>query len=1145
MFKYKSIKGPITECYSARIAYRNILTPRTNGGDLRVMFLVSKTDHEDRARGALLDDQCLPWKIYDAVLKLAGVDLSKTTFIAVPCDAFEATGGGRGIDAETGPEAPNQQLQMQHWDDEEDDTEYASDVPAVSEETLRLLREHNDRFVEETVRIFKPDVVLALGVAAGALSHEWVTDEVLGKHAPSLCVGRPVEAQVSDHPFQLWLCPDPVYCAVGSPFSERKVNLLGYIARVFDQAINIGDLAYRIDVDRLLAAEVRLVMDMDGFHAMMDDLWEARRMCIDTEARSLAVISNSLQIIQFAVSEDLAYVLPVKHKDSPFTPAELREILRELGDFFYDNDSLEHVYHNFAFDGPMLKAELEIAHYCADVWDTMAGEFGFDENMAELNDFLKGLNAVSAKRVDDGTEASTKAGGVHSLLHMSVGYGCTVYLSGEFGKEDRVGIHAMSLDSPGLVAYCAYDVLIPMQIARLQRQRFADWNIKHQTKTVRHIIGDQLNTFATMRRNGSPVDVDYLWYINGPESPIARETENLRAKILGSPEVKKAEAILKSRTGKAKTKSLLGLASDGLDDSFFDPNRPAHQSLLFSEVLKLTSEHTTKTGKESYGKAFKEDYKDVELVSDFSDYGKAQKIFQAFLSPLLQRMTGGDPDCIVDNMVRSTYRFISILTGRVSSVDPNMQQIPSHGPLAKIVKECFVATPGTLYAKVDFSAHELRLWSIIGNDPILAKAFDAGVQLIYKFRHEPLPEYAKAHKIEGDIHRVNACTFGMAPSPAEVDDDTRSAVKGIAFGSIYGRFVENIAKALKKPVEFVQNVYEAFFSKLPNASNWLLEIEKVAERNLVVESCLGRRRNLTGLCLASIDRGKNKRIKGIMNALRRRARNSPIQGMGSDLGFAGARLIEKIVWAMTKHDKRWRKELPIKNCNMVHDSSESLVYYKWLLRSLEIIEYGLTLGNQRRTNHVYGMEYLVDLAIEVEIGSDLAHMEKWAIGFRDKLDDNGNPVYKLDDNGNRIQAFDKKKNAPAVDKKGNPKWEVEQVVSGDFDHLFDIVKGALERQRDHYKHDIDVDEVLWEIFDPEVTPRFLTDLAQRGYFKHAREYGYLDFDITTVKDIGQQIDDGDLDLGFYHRMMGDDPDAGRPEEYRSKPSASRQRSLSY
>ena len=105
--------------------------------------------------------------------------------------------------------------------------------------------------------------------------------------------------------------------------------------------------------------------------------------------------------------------------------------------------------------------------------------------------------------------------------------------------------------------------------------------------------------------------------------------------------------------------------------------------------------------------------------------------------------------------------------------------------------------------------------------------------------------------------------------------------------------------------------------------------------------------------------------------------------------------------------------------------------------------------------------------------------------------------------------------------------------------------GALERQRDHYKHDIDVDEVLWEIFDPEVTPRFLTDLAQRGYFKHAREYGYLDFDISTVKDIGQQIDDGDLDLGFYHRMMGDDPDAGRPEEYRSKPSASRQRSLSY
>ena len=597
--------------------------------------------------------------------------------------------------------------------------------------------------------------------------------------------------------------------------------------------------------------------------------------------------------------------------------------------------------------------------------------------------------------------------------------------------------------------------------------------------------------------------------------------------------MKAAEAILKKRAGKHKTRSLLGLAASGDDDSYFDPGKPDHQAVLFSEVLKLETEHKTGKGRDSYGKAFKDDFKDIEIVRDFADYGKAQKLKQAFLSPLLQRMTGGDPDCIVDNMVRSTYQFKSILTGRVSSTDPNLQQIPSHGPLAKIVKECFVAPAGMFYVKVDFSAHELRLWSIIGNDPVLAKAFDVGVQLIYKFRHEPLAEFAKAHKLEGDIHRVNACTFGMAPSPGEVDDDTRSAVKGIAFGSIYGRIVENIAKALKKPVEFVQKVYEAFFSKLPNASNWLLEIEKVAERNLVVESCIGRRRNLTGLCLASIDKGRNKRVKGIMNALRRRARNSPIQGMGSDLGFSGARLIEKIVWAMTKHQEQWRKELPIKNCNMVHDSSETLAYYKWLLRSLEIIEYGLTLGNQRRLHHVYGMDFLVDLAIEVEIGPDLAHMEKWAIGFRDKLDDDGNPVYKLDDQGQKIQAWDKKKDAPAVDKKGNPKWEVEQVVSGDFDHLFDIVRAALVRQRDHYKHDIDVDEVLWEIFDPEITPRFLTDLAQRGYFKHAEEYGYLDFDINRVKDLGQMIDDGDIDLGFYGRMMGDDPEAGRPEIYRS------------
>ena len=68
----------------------------------------------------------------------------------------------------------------------------------------------------------------------------------------------------------------------------------------------------------------------------------------------------------------------------------------------------------------------------------MAGEFAFDENMAELKDFLKMLNATSARRLDDGTEGSTKADGVYSLLHMSVIYGTLAYLSGEFGKEDRI-----------------------------------------------------------------------------------------------------------------------------------------------------------------------------------------------------------------------------------------------------------------------------------------------------------------------------------------------------------------------------------------------------------------------------------------------------------------------------------------------------------------------------------------------------------------------------------------------------------------------------------------------------------------------------------------------------------------------------------
>jgi DNA polymerase-1 len=290
---------------------------------------------------------------------------------------------------------------------------------------------------------------------------------------------------------------------------------------------------------------------------------------------------------------------------------------------------------------------------------------------------------------------------------------------------------------------------------------------------------------------------------------------------------------------------------------------------------------------------------------------------------------GKNEDAKKDSRIRPSFNYLRVVTGRTSANNPNLQQVPSRGKLSKYIKRVFIARPNTIFIKVDYSAHEVRGWSLISGDKNVAGAFQKGIDLYANYVKQPTPENLKKFEDEGDIHIINSSYFfGLKVS--EVTKDIRQSVKGVTFGLIYGRSAKSLSVQLNKPIDEVNSIIDKFFTRFKVASNWLLEIEKFARKNYYVEAPTGLRRHLWPYLLPKT-KDKEKAWNSIAAACDRRARNSPIQGMGSGIGYSAARYLETWTFERFKEEALESGELPIRNQNMVHDSIELEINYSHVI----------------------------------------------------------------------------------------------------------------------------------------------------------------------------------------------------------------------
>jgi DNA polymerase-1 len=204
-----------------------------------------------------------------------------------------------------------------------------------------------------------------------------------------------------------------------------------------------------------------------------------------------------------------------------------------------------------------------------------------------------------------------------------------------------------------------------------------------------------------------------------------------------------------------------------------------------------------------------------------------------------------------DGRIHTTFNQAGAATGRLSSQDPNLQNIPIRTELSKRIRAAFVAPAGRRLLSADYSQIELRILAHFARDPALLEAFQ---------RRE-------------DVHgRTAAETFGVAPG--EVTPEMRRVAKVLNFGIAYGLSAYGLSQRLDMPGAEAQAIIDRYFARYAGVRRWLDETVEAARRDGAVRTLFGRKRELPEI---------RSRNPGLRQAAERMAVNTPIQGTAADV----------------------------------------------------------------------------------------------------------------------------------------------------------------------------------------------------------------------------------------------------------------------
>jgi DNA polymerase-1 len=277
----------------------------------------------------------------------------------------------------------------------------------------------------------------------------------------------------------------------------------------------------------------------------------------------------------------------------------------------------------------------------------------------------------------------------------------------------------------------------------------------------------------------------------------------------------------------------------------FNPDSPKQLAVVLFDELKLPTIKKTKTGPSTDSSVLEELAVEHELPALVLDYRKLTKLLGTYLTALGQYVLPGD------GRVHTSFHQAGTATGRLSSSDPNLQNIPIRTDEGRMIRSAFVAPPGCVLLSADYSQVELRVLAHFCGDQTLRAAFAEGQ----------------------DIHRtVAAEVFGVRPD--EVTPDMRAKAKTVNFGIIYGQTAYGLSVSLRIPRKVAGEFIEKYKARFPKIDEFLAQCVSQAKRQGYVETIFGRRRRVPDI------EAKNPQTRAMAERL---AINSVVQGSAADL----------------------------------------------------------------------------------------------------------------------------------------------------------------------------------------------------------------------------------------------------------------------
>ena len=303
----------------------------------------------------------------------------------------------------------------------------------------------------------------------------------------------------------------------------------------------------------------------------------------------------------------------------------------------------------------------------------------------------------------------------------------------------------------------------------------------------------------------------------------------------------------------------------------FNVNSPKQLGQVLFEELALPVQKKTKSGFSTDAETL-DKLKDKDpVVADILDYRQLSKLLSTYALGLPQAADS-------EGRLHTDFKQALTATGRLSSAEPNLQNIPVRTKEGEKIREFFITKPDYLLIDADYSQIELRLLAHLSGDEKMIQAFVSGA----------------------DIHSQTAASvFGV--SLEEVTPDLRKRAKAVNFGIVYGMGAHSLSEDLHIPQKEAKAYIEGYFTTYPKIGQYFADVVEDATDKGYTTTLFGRRRYIPQL----------KGTKALEKALGKRlAMNSPIQGTAADV----------MKMAMLAVDRRLKKEIPEARLVMqVHD----------------------------------------------------------------------------------------------------------------------------------------------------------------------------------------------------------------------------------